>query len=275
MIDKKSKLVLGGQMNQNNIISRFTRSISDFSFSNVFIPEKTSKAWWFVFKLYLVFLVIMIGAFIMNYQSSIKEDINALDQTITMMPDFTIDSEGFAFVDGTQSGVYKDSKWKVVVGLENENPLYSKKEADVHHLFINKQALYYDYDLMIDFTIFPTTISKAQVLQAVRDLEKIIYTGLIFACFFGLFFLFMLSLGVWLVMIIIKGFVKKEMTSKDCYKVGLYAMTLPNMVLTFIWVTGLYVPGFTWLYVGLVSYYGYKFIKNYQPASVDLSHIYY
>ena len=262
-------------MSQNNMISRFIRSISDFSFSNEFIPEKTSKAWWFVFKCYLVFLVIIIGAFLMTYQSRIKDEINALDKTITMMPDFNISSEGFAFVDGTQSGVYKESKWKVVVGLENESPLYSNKEVDVHHLFINKQALYYDYDLLIDFTIFPTTISKTQVIEAVKDLEKIIYTGLILACIFGLFFVLILTFGVWLLMIIIKGFVKKDLTSKDCYKIGMYAMTLPNTVLTFIWVTGFYVPGFTWLYVGLVSYYGYMFMKNYQPASVDLSHIYY
>lgn len=112
-------------------------------------------------------------------------------------------------MDGSKSGIYESSKWKVVVELDNENPSYGVKEDEIHHMYIHQKALYYDKELLIDFTIFPSVISKEQVLQSLDALEKIIYLGIFVACIFGLFFLLLLTLGVWVLMIIIQGFVKK------------------------------------------------------------------
>jgi hypothetical protein len=261
-------------MKQNNVISRFIKSISDFSFSNEFIPEKLSKAWWFIFECYLVFLVIMIATFLISFQPRIQEDIQALEDTIAKMPDFQVGSEGFSFAEDFDSGVYESSRWKVVVDLKGENPLHIKALDEGHHVFVNKNALYYEKESMLDFNILPSIISKDEIIQSLDRVENIIYAGLVVASIFGVFLLLLLSLAIWVVMNILQGFMKKDMQSKDTYKIGIYAMTLPNLVLTLIWVTGFYVPGFVWLYLGLVVYYGYNFMKHYQPRSVDLSHIY-
>lgn len=99
-------------MGQTNTMSRFLRSVSDFSLPMI-LYLKTSKAWSFVFKCYLVFLVLMLGAFVINFQPSINEDIETLDRTLRMMPDFQIDSEGFSLWMEANLGFMKvlNGKW--------------------------------------------------------------------------------------------------------------------------------------------------------------------
>lgn len=78
----------------------------------------------------------------------------------------------------------------------------------------------------------------------------------------GVIVFILLSLAAWIIALIIRAKVYRNMTAGMCYTVGIYSMTLPNILLCILYFTNNLFPAFILIYLIILTVYAYKFIAD-------------
>ena len=89
------------------MINRFINAISDFTFSNEFLKEKTGKAFSFMIICFFGFCLLSLGAYFLNVEPNVDEYLADTKVIIDQMPDFQMSSEGITFSDDSEKNVYE------------------------------------------------------------------------------------------------------------------------------------------------------------------------
>lgn len=81
----------------------------------------------------------------------------------------------------------------------------------------------------------------------------------------GFIIIMVLSLLAWLIAVVVKLILRTEVDILECYKIGIYSMTVPNILLGIGMLTNIQLPAFKLIYVGLIAFYAFKFLSNFIP----------
>lgn len=261
-------------MSQKKLFNRFINSISDFSFSNQFIKEKTGKAFSFMIVCFLFFSLITLGMYLFKIQPKINDGVLEAEEILNSLPDFELTKDGFEFNNPLKEGRYESDALLLVIDINDQEEIVFNKNDDKMVLHIDEKAIYINEVTALEYNLLTGSFNKEAIIDLIRSAETIAKIVLVIWLIVMFFFLLFLSTGAWLMVLFINGFLKKNIKKGDAYKVGVYAMTLPNVILSLLMFTGTSLPGFIFIYMGLLGFYSYVFLKNYRNADQDLLEIF-
>ncbi|MBN2794046.1 MAG: DUF1189 family protein [Clostridia bacterium] len=266
-------------MEKMNPIKRIVLALTDFSFSNRIAEEKSSKAFGVLMMSFLLF-VVFAGIWT---SVSVKPEFNrGMDQVETIvgsLPEFTI-SHGELISDDTAVKFYQQEDIKVVYDIHYSmtDSMIKGKYGEV--FVIRKDGLKYDREDVILFSTFSNAsgvqeqdFTKENILTTVDFLRGLFFPVMIVLAVLFLLFLLFLSLVAWVMIVIINGFMRKDILTGSCYKLGIYAMLPANILMVMRWFVGVNIPFFTLIYLGVVGYYGYRYLGAYESVKT-IDHIY-
>ncbi|MBI9013474.1 MAG: DUF1189 family protein [Clostridiales bacterium] len=261
-------------MEKVNIFERSIRSITDFKFSNQFIKEKTSKSIGLLFFGYLLF-VVAICTYVMINVGPFFDDINdGSIEVIDEIPDFIIENGQFAFENNV---IYYEKEFEgmmILFDLDNRNTDEYYTNTYSNYILIKENGVYQNNVQLLSFETLQTNLDKSTLYDVAKLLKPMLFIGLGIGVILGIIGLFLLSALVWALTIIINGFIKKDITSGECYKIAVHAMVLPGILMLINWISPIAIPYFFILYLVVAGLYAYKFMDNYNPEEFDLDSIY-
>lgn len=258
-------------MKKINIIQRFVKTLTDFKFANHFLKEKTGKAIGYMLTCYLVFALTLGLVGLVVIGPIVNNTVKAMTQALETMPDFQV-QEGQLNAFGTTYGVYGNEDIQVILDLENDNMPGTFSEDQYVYVF-RKDGLYTNDVLLLQFDMLEN-LDKAIMLDYVKMFDTMFYVAIGLVAALGTLAVFFVSSLAWALVIIINGFMRKDITTGDCYKIGIYAMTAPGLVLLITWVLSINIPRFSLVYIGILGFYAYQYIKQYDPDQVTFEEIY-
>lgn len=261
-------------MKKVNIVERLIRSVTDFKFSNQFIKEKTSKSIGLLFFGYLLF-VLVFGIYVMINVGPFFNDLNdGSIEAIDEIPDFIIENGQFTFNNGT---VYFEKEFDgmmILFDLDNRNSDEYYTNMYNNYILVKQNGVYQNNVQLISFDIMQTSVDKSILYDIAKLLKPMLFIILGIGVILGILGLFFMSALVWALTIIINGFIKKDITSGECYKVAVHAMVLPGVLMLINWISSFAIPYFFVIYLVVAGLYAYKFMDNYNPEGFDFDSIY-
>lgn len=253
-------------MEKVNIFTRMLKSVTDFNFSNTFIREKTRKSIGLMFFGYFLFALIVASILLIRINPVLDELEATFTNEIATFPDFTYDGSSFSFDDGRTYFEYESEYISFYFDNENRNPVES-------YAGFNDFILIKDNMLYINGTSpTPLTTGQAQTnslftkatLTDAFKVVKPVFTGVIVVfAILGIIGAFVVSLIVWVIVIIINSFTKRDVKTSDLYKVAVHAMVLPGVIAIADWTLPFDIPASQLIYLTVAGFYGYTFLKNY------------
>lgn len=261
-------------MQKTNILQRFIKSVSDFNFSNYFLREKVGKAIGFMLLGYLAFAVIMGAVTLAVVGPEIKGYEESVENIVQQMPDFIIEEGEFKMIGNPEYKIITEGDISVILDLEGEYPESYYAEQYENYFLINEYAIVTNGAELMSFDMFPETLNKSDVEKMPSVITTFFYFGLIVVAVLGVVGVFVISGLIWAEIIIINGFVKNDVSSADCYKVAVYSMVLPSLLLLINWIFNINIPSFSLIYLVLAGLYGYQFLSKYKPGEFDIESIY-
>jgi len=256
-------------MEKVNIFSRFIRAASDFKFSNHFIREKTGKAFGFMFLGFLLFVIFSTSMYGLFTTKDIEKGIDEFSATIEAMPDFALTPDGVEFEGGVHQGTYVGDGYEIVVDTDPIARLTLENDPEIVRIYIDENGVYVNTNEVFEVKSLTETVSKEDILDVlgiIPTFTLIIMTIVIVMAVIPLLFL---SLVAWVIALIVGFALNKELPGSACFKVGIYAMFVPNVILTLTLATPLSIPYFFFIYIGLVALYSFLFMKNYEEVEED------
>jgi len=260
-------------MTSTNIFTRLIKSITDFSFSNQFIKEKTGKTIGLMFFGYLLFVLVFGGVTLVKMAPFVDEMEMVVEDELSKLPDFQMSNGVFNFEDGRTYFEEDFDGLAVIVDLEDKHDVAYYLTQHENYILIKDNNLYMNSNVPTPIE-GGTVIDKSMVRNIIKAIVPMMYVGLAIGAVLGIAVMFLMSLGVWGFVLIINSFIKKGLTASECYRVTGHAMVLPGIVLCLAWILPFEIPGMFFIYFGLASLYGYLFMVNYEPETFELEEIY-
>lgn len=252
------------------IFKRFIKSISDFSFINIFSKEKTGKVIGFAFVFFLCFALLSSLIFVVLTKDAVEETKVILSDMYDNLPDFTL-KDGIFSLDNNET--YKeisiDGYVVIILDLESEKIVTDYYEIMESPIVITKSSMWIeDTNQRVDFS----TLKEFETLtkESFNGLDSIFKTVMIIL--FIIYIIvsiigsFILTLIMWCVTLIVNGIFKFKLPSGLCYKITVYSLVVPlllKLVNRIISLTTFNVPMFWLIFLGVFVLYTYKFMKNY------------
>lgn len=227
---------------------------------------------------FLLFIVIAGVWFIAFIKPQFNEGMDQVENIIRKLPEFTI-TKGELKSDDDAVKYYEEENIKIVYDIHYDmtDAIIKGKYGEV--FVIRKDGLKFNGEDVILFNTFFTAgvqeqdYSKENILATVEFLRGIFLPAMIVLAIVFLLLLLFLSLVAWVMVVIINGFVRKDIMTGSCYKLGIYAMLPANILMVIRWFVGVEIPFFTLIYLGIVGYYGYRYLKAYESVKT-IDHIY-
>lgn len=261
-------------MKKVNIVERLIRSVTDFKFSNQFIKEKTGKAIGLLFFGYLLF-VITFGIYVMINVGPFFNDLSdGSIEVIDEIPDFVIENGQFVFENNTRYYEKEFDGMMILFDLDNRNTEEYYANTYSNYILIKENGVYQSNMQLVSFETMQTNVDKSTLYDIAKLLKPMLFIVLGIGVILGIIGLFFISALVWALTIIINGFIKKDITSGECYKVAVHAMVLPGVLMLINWMSSFAIPYFFVIYLAVAGLYAYKFMDNYNPEEFDLDSIY-
>jgi len=261
-------------MKKVNIFERMIRSVTDFKFSNQFIKDSTGKAIGLLFFGYLLFIV-SIGIFIMISVGPFFNELNdGSIEVIDEIPDFTIENGQFSFEN---NAVYYEKEFDgmmILFDLDNRNTDEYYATTYNNYILVKENGVYQNNLQLSSFDTLQTNIDKSTLYDIAKLLKPMLFIGMGIGAVLGILGLFFMSALVWAITIIINGFIKKDITSGECYKVAVHSMVLPGVLMLVNWISPVEIPYFIVIYLVVAGLYAYKFMDNYNPEEFDMDSLY-
>lgn len=260
-------------MTSTNMITRFIKSITDFSFSNHFIKEKTSKTIGLMFFGYLLFVLVFGSVTVVRTIPFVNEMETVVEEELSKLPDFQMANGSFEFEDGRTYYEENFDGLSVIVDLENKNDVSYYVTQHENYILIKDGNIYMNSTVATPIE-GAAVIDNSTISTIVKAIIPVMYGALALGGIFGILVMFLMSLGVWGFTLIINSLIRKGLTASECYKVTGHAMVLPGIVLTLVWLLPFEIPGLLLIYFALASLYAYLFMTNYEPDHFELEEIY-
>lgn len=253
-----------------NIFTRFIKSITDFNSSNIFIKEKMSKSIIFLIVSYLTFALVMASATYVLVKPTLNQVADQIEVVLEDMGSFTIENGGIQNYQGVMSKSYQVDGLDIVIDMANH---YNTETASMTAFVIQKDQIISGNQVIMDFKTLQAPLLSDDVLLVVDQIPTIFnfFIGVFVAL--GFIGVFIASGLVWGLMIIMNGFVKKDISSADLYKVAIHSMVVPGIFILMVWLFNISTSINSLIYFAIAGFYGFQFMKRYEDE-VSLENLY-
>lgn len=224
-------------MKSPNVFKKFIKSFSDFRVYNSIRHEKLSRSFG-----YLILLALFVGV-IFSIVVSVKTN-NSIDNTIELlqsddMPNISV-SNGILNVDMDEPFILnKDNEFIFIVDMTDKYTLndlvgYSMGYLVTPERIIINQAgsppMPLEFKDLRDFNVDKDSV--LDILDSYRGLAIgfIVFLIIIGTIFLKLFESFIISI----IGLVFNSILKKNLSYNELYKIGIYALTLPSIIILLI-----------------------------------------
>lgn len=260
-------------MKKINILQRFKRSIIDFNFSNDYLKEKMSKSIGFLLIGYL-FFVLIFGVFsLMITIPSISKSVDTVNSVLDVMGDFNVSEGAITNYNGPE---YKEIEFEdhvVVIDLNNTHPVTYYNNFG-NYFLINEDGLVSNGEVFFTFMTFQSEFSSEDIRTLSELFVPMMYAVFGILAVFGIGAVFIVSVLVLGLIIILNGFLKKGITTGECYKIAIHSMVVPGIFILGSWMTNLNSSINSLIYIAIAGVYGYMNLKNYNDQPDESESIY-
>lgn len=253
-----------------NIFQRFIKSISDYKSANIFIKEKMSKSVFFLIIGYFLFAGIF-SLFLINLMSPIVENSVSLgEEVLRDMGEFTIKNGGLDGYQGLSQKTYRLDNFEVVLDIPGN---LTTETTAMSSLAIQADRVLLGGQVLITYETLQAELTNKDIEILLQELGNFLYIMLFIMVGLGLIGVFLTSGLVWCLMIMINGFLKRDISSSNLYKVAIHAMVVPGIFTLLVWIFNIATSFNVAIYFTIAGFYGYQFIKHYND-NISLENLY-
>lgn len=220
-----------------NIFVKFIKSFTDFSIYNQIRREKTSKAIGYLLLLSLVFGIVYAGVLVNNTNTSIDQTIQFLESNES--PDIYIEN-GRLNMDIDEPFIHTEGKDLIFILDMTDTYDYGELAGYDTGYLITPERIIISQEgsppIPFEFnTIEDMHIDKFKVIDFLQTMKGILFGSIFVVIIIGTILLkFLESLFASIIGLIINSIMNTPFTFNELYKVGIYAFTLPSLIILLI-----------------------------------------
>lgn len=256
------------------LIDKFINSIYNPKAYNEFLKQSTGKAILYIFLLSLILGIINSLFFILPMNSVISSVQEEIEDSI---PYFEL-KDGHLNVEGDMPIEITDDE--AIIYIDTENPIDPSiiDDYDIGYLITSDSIIVKSGNMTqsLSFNNLANegTLTKDQLISLMPLVFKVITIMFIIVYPLGTFLGKLLTAVVLAIFgIIICKFLNKPLRYSECFKLSLYALTVPMLLNTlnyvFMFLSGIVIGGFTLIYYVTAVVYLFIGIKSLDESTID------
>lgn len=263
---------------QPNIFVKFIKSFTDFSIYRQVRRERTSKSIGYLILLALVLGIVFAVSLIHGTNTMFNEAVNFLDSEEA--PEIKVEN-GRLYVDIDEPVVIEqDNQFIFILDMEGNYDLNDLAGYGTGYLITPERIIVSQAGgapVPFEFAgIEDMQIDKAKAIELLGTVKNIVYAIIIIVVIIGTILLkFFESLLASLIALIVNSVLNTPYTFSELYKVGIYAITLPSIIIVLI--NSFYLPiGFglkILIFYGLLTVILFSALKNMSREKEETSSI--
>lgn len=220
-----------------NIFVKFIKSFTDFEVYGQIRRESTGKAIGYLVLLSVVLGIIYAGVLANKTNESINQTITFLESDDAPAIDI---QNGRLHVEMDEPYVYRQDKDLIfILDMEDMYDLNDLAGYDVGYLITPERIVIFQAGsppIPFDFsTVEDMHIDKYKVIEFLHSMKGLLFGTLFVVIIIGTLLLkFLESLFASIIGLIMNAIMKTPFTFNELYKIGIYALTLPSLIIVLI-----------------------------------------
>ncbi len=220
-----------------NIFVKFIKSFTDFNIYCQIRREKTSKAIGYLLLLCLVLGIIYAGFWVNITGTSIDQTIQFLESNES--PDIYIEN-GRLTVDIDKPIIHvQDNDLIFILDMSNEHDLNDLAGYSTGYLITPERVIIFQAGsppIPLEFSSLEDMhIDKLKITSFLQSMKGILFASLFVVIIIGTILLkFLESLFASIIGLMVNAIMNTPFTFNELYKIGIYAMTLPSLIILLI-----------------------------------------